>query len=119
MTTASRITGRMPRLPIVRHIGFLVRIAANRLEKSRRKAIPTAIVMVTGKVSKRPPATKSDWTAAIPAPTRTPALMAEGISETTLEASPVAPNVIEKTPSMNWNAMSACTRSSPSGNAEQ
>jgi hypothetical protein len=26
--------------------------------------------------------------------------MAEGISETTLEASPVAPNVIEKTPSM-------------------
>jgi hypothetical protein len=39
----------------------------------------------SGKVSKRPPATKSDWTAAIPAPTRTPALMAEGISETTLE----------------------------------
>ena len=45
-----------------------------------------------------------------------PALSAEGTKDTTLRAMPVMPRPIENTPSINWKAISACTRSGPSGN---
>lgn len=45
-----------------------------------------------------------------------PALSAEGTNDTTLRAMPVIPRLMENIPSINWKAISACTRSGPSGN---
>ena len=75
-----------------------------------------AMEMVQGKLSKRPPSLNTVTTALRPAPMMMPALSAEGTNDTTLRAMPVIPRPIENTPSINWKAISACTRSGPSGN---
>ncbi len=81
--------------------------------------MPMAMEMVHGKLSKRPPTSNTEITAAMPAPMIMPALIAGGTRLTTRLDNPVAPSPIQNTPSNNWNAISACTRASPSGKLAQ